>query len=57
MCHVQYETLLKDDLEMDNGSDRDYARMPFELRAVEAALDVVSMHAASCSRCSGHEEL
>ena len=54
---MQYETLVKDDAEMCDGSDWDYARMPFELRAVEAALDVVSVHAASFSRCSGYEEL
>ena len=38
---AQYETLLKDDWEMHNDNERDYARMPFELRVVEAALDVV----------------
>lgn len=39
---MQYETLLKDDAEIYNDSERDYARMPFELRVMEAALDVVS---------------
>ena len=38
---AQYETLLKDDWELHNDNERDYARMPFELRVVEAALDVV----------------
>ena len=38
---AQYETLLKDDWEMYNDNERDHARMPFELRVVEAALDVV----------------
>ena len=48
---AQYETLLKDDWEMHNDNERDYARMPFELRVVEAALDVVRPFWSICRRC------
>ena len=43
MCHAQYETLVNDEAEMFNDRDRDYVHIPFELRVVEAALDVVSV--------------
>ena len=39
---MQYETLVNDEAEMYNDRDQDYVHMPFELRVVEAALDVVS---------------
>lgn len=33
------------DIEVEtNAADREHARMPFELRALEVALDVVSQH-------------
>ena len=39
---MQYETLVNDEAEAYSDRDRDYVHMPFELRVVEAALDVVS---------------
>ena len=39
---MQYERLMKDDAEIFDDVDQDSALMPFELRVVEAALDVVS---------------
>ena len=46
---MQYERLMKDDAEIFDDVDQDSALMPFELRVVEAALDVVSPLAVQCS--------
>jgi hypothetical protein len=42
--HLQAEALLREDDDMAgqaSSDEKDYARMPFELRVVEAALDAV----------------
>lgn len=38
---------MNDEAEMVNDRDRDYVHIPFELRVVEAALDVVRIYLVS----------
>ncbi len=48
--HAQADALMEDaDIGAESG-DRDHARMPFELRALEVALDVVSHLAVTCCK-------